>query len=91
MNIDLSKLPRPSEIQRNDKLLYSESAGRLIVTVAPENQERFEKIMKDHPVEKIGKVKGGNLEIKGLEGQEIIDLPVDTLEERYKERFGDKI
>ncbi|MEJ5300617.1 MAG: phosphoribosylformylglycinamidine synthase subunit PurQ [Thermodesulforhabdaceae bacterium] len=47
MEIDLGNVPTTG-IDRNDYILFSESAGRFIVTVAPENREKFEAIFRKH-------------------------------------------
>lgn len=45
LEIDLDKVPT-EDLNRADKILYSESASRFIVTISPENKLRFEEIMK---------------------------------------------
>jgi phosphoribosylformylglycinamidine synthase len=42
MRLSLGKVPA-GDVLRNDSLMFSESAGRFIVTVDPENQTEFEK------------------------------------------------
>ena len=41
MEIDLRKVPN-SNISRDDYLLFSESASRIVVTISPEKKEEFE-------------------------------------------------
>jgi len=52
LDIDLSEI---SELD-NTKLLYSESAGRFIVTISPENKEKFENLFKGMKTVQIGVV-----------------------------------
>ncbi len=54
--IDLSKLFKDSE--KEDILLFSESAGRFIVSVKEENSKKFEEIMKDLPCAPVGRIRG---------------------------------
>jgi len=83
--IDLAAVPRENNVQRNDFLLFSESAGRIIATVAPENRKEFEKIMEGNSFGFVGKIRGKRLEVKGLDGAQIADVEVDALEKSYKE------
>lgn len=44
-----------------DKILYSESASRFVVTVSPKNKEKFEKIMGKNIFAQIGYVKNNEI------------------------------
>ena len=76
MDIDLSSIDL-----RADKALYSESTGRIVVTVAPQNKEKFEKTFKDFPhLSHIGHVAyTDKLSIKN-----VLDAPIKALDEAYK-------
>ncbi len=88
MNIDLGKVPLNVKMS-NDRILYSESAGRFIVTVAPENKERFELIMKGQCCAQVGIVtEEKTLCVTGKEGSIIIDVEVSELKKVWKGRFG---
>jgi len=66
MEIDLNAVPCEGVFDEGT-LLFSESAGRFVVTVDPADCERFEKIMEGHPFAKIGVVTYGNeLILKGF-------------------------
>lgn len=54
IEVNLSNIPGTTK--RGDALLFSESQGRLVVTVAPENTARFEKIFSGMAYKKIGTV-----------------------------------
>ncbi len=86
---DLAKIPFNNEKGelRDDILLFSESPGRFIITIAPENREIFEKLFKGLPCSFAGKItdRDTNLIIKGLKGNTIIDLPVSGLEKIWAE------
>jgi phosphoribosylformylglycinamidine synthase II len=95
LEIDLSKVPTndKSGILRNDKILFSESAGRFIITIAPENREVFEKLFKGLPCSLVGLVtdKHKNLIINGCDGNKLTNLTIDKLETAFNKKFGDMI
>jgi len=55
MTVELTKVP-VENIKRSDTILFSESQSRFVVTVAPCNVERFEKIMKGNVFADVGEV-----------------------------------
>ncbi len=88
LELDLQKIPGATNFSRNDYLLFSESQSRFIVTVAPENQARFEALFQNTPHTLIGKVtENPMLKITGLQGRKIINTPIKSLEESYKSTF----
>lgn len=86
MEVELEKIPREG-VGRNDKILYSESPSRFIVTVKPENKEKFETLFSELTFSKIGEIKGKSFVIYGLNGNKIIDLSIDELRKSYKRTF----
>ena len=78
-----------SESLSNDKILYSESPGRFVVTVAPENKERFESAMEGLCYSLVGMVtEDKKVNITDRDGSSIIDLDIVKLKKSWKERFG---
>jgi len=74
----------------NEVALYSESQGRILVTVVPENKAAFEKAMQGNSYALIGEVtKDPVISVKGLEGKEIINLSLNKAAEAYRETFKD--
>jgi phosphoribosylformylglycinamidine (FGAM) synthase-like enzyme len=70
-------------------LLYSESAGRFVVTVAPDRRDAFEKIFGGEAIGRIGTVTGSSLfRIYGRDGSVIIEEEVSLLKDCWKEPFG---
>jgi phosphoribosylformylglycinamidine synthase len=65
MYIDLGLVPRDG-VDRDDILLASESAGRLVVTVASDRAGEFDTMMSGGDYARIGTVGGRSLSIKGL-------------------------
>lgn len=91
LDVDLSAVPADG-VTRNECLLYSESAGRLIVTIDPQRQQAFEAFFEDMPVALIGRVTAdGRLRVRGIEGRTIIDIPVPALKQAWHQPFGDLI
>jgi len=91
MAIDLGTVPA-ADIERNDTLLFSESAGRFIVTIDPECKDRFEAIFQGLPCASIGRVtETTDLAVQGLNGESILSLPVSELKAAWKRPFGDLI
>ncbi len=95
MNIDLGHVPVDisEKALRNDTILFSESAGRFIITVAPENKNRFEDMFQDLPCSCIGTVteKSDPFKIKGIDNKSLISTPVQDLKTAWKQLFGDLI
>jgi phosphoribosylformylglycinamidine synthase II len=88
MDIDLSMVPR-SDAEHDCIILYSESPGRFIVTVAPEHRSSFESCFDMLPHACVGTVSSGpDLVINGLKGKHIIDIPVSELKGAWKRPFG---
>ena len=96
MEIELGRVPCTNGAEqgetlalRDDRILYSETAGRLLVTVAEEAATEFESRMADHVAVPIGRiVRAPKLVIRGGGGEPIIDLGIDTLREAWKRPFG---
>jgi len=68
--IDLKAAPREDNLERDDFILFSESTGRVVVSVARDNSRKFEALFAGLPYAKIGQVTGGDaLVIKGARGE----------------------
>jgi phosphoribosylformylglycinamidine synthase len=93
MEVNLADVPFDGDDaveRRNDMLLFSESAGRFIVTIAPSHQEVFEKMFRGLPCRQIGIVtQTPELKISGLEGDAMVSLSVAELKAAWKRPFGD--
>ena len=91
LQVDLTRVPR-EEISRTDMLLFSESAGRFVVTVSPDNRARFEEIFAGLAWGRVGRVlQEPLLTINGLDGRERVRLPVQALAAAWKKPFEDLI
>ena len=88
MDINLARVPAEG-VFRNDTLLFSESAGRFIVTVAPENADAFETLCAAIPCACIGTVtSSGVLSVNGLDHKPLISTFVAELKTAWKKPLG---
>ena len=88
LQVDLTRVPR-EEISRSDLLLFSESAGRFVVTVSPDNRARFEETFAGLTWGCVGRVhQEPVLTINGLDGRERVRLPVQALTAAWKRPFA---
>ena len=78
----------PGNVFRDDYGLYSESQGRILVSINPKNKKKFENNFKNIPYALIGKVTDDQMfEVVGLENKKIINIKIDKLEESYRSTF----
>ena len=84
--VHLRPVPLGERMDRDDYILFSESNSRFLVEISPENEERFNDIMRDGvQFATIGQVTGnGILEIYGLEGRRIIHEKLGLLKESWQ-------
>jgi len=88
IQVDLKHIP--GNVSRDDYILYSESQGRILVSIDPKNKNKFENNFKNVTYGLVGKVtKNQVFEVIGLENKKIINLKVDEIEKAYKSTFKD--
>jgi phosphoribosylformylglycinamidine synthase len=91
MKVDLPRVPA-EEVGRNDILLFSESAGRFIVTVDPARRKAFEALFNESTCACIGKITADTrFVIKGMNRETIVSAPVRDLKSSWKKPFGNLI
>ncbi len=84
LNIDINTI---SKEMRDDYKLFSESQGRIIVSIDKNNKEEFEKVMKEIPIYQIGMVtEEERFVVRGKNGI-IINLDLKDMEKSYKSTF----
>jgi phosphoribosylformylglycinamidine synthase subunit PurSL len=89
--VDLAAVPAEGAL-REDVLLYSESAGRFIVTIDPQNRKSFENLFTAMPMACIGRVTADpQLTVDGPDGSPIVNLTVPALKTAWQKTFGDLI
>ena len=88
MDIDLKNIPAVSGLT-DTRLLYSESAGRFIVTVDPAKKEKFESVFRGLTIGLAGRVTGtSNFRISGLNSTEIMCEDIFSLKNSFFKTFG---
>ncbi|RJP87663.1 MAG: phosphoribosylformylglycinamidine synthase [Desulfobacteraceae bacterium] len=91
LDIDLGLVPASAPL-RPDRLLFSESAGRLIITIAPQNRAAFESVCAKIPCACIGMVtETPVLNVRCREGGMLISLSLADLKIAWKKPFGELI
>jgi phosphoribosylformylglycinamidine synthase len=91
LHVDLRRIP-VERAGRTDTLLFSESAGRFIVTVDPLRQNEFEAGFRGLPCVCIGTVTAEPiLRLDGLEGETLTSVAVSDLKAAWKQPFGSLI
>lgn len=73
-----------------ESLLFGESPSRILITFAPENEEKVKETLGDCPFEIIGKVTGKNLKIS-VTGEEKISDSVSDLQNIWKNSLGKQL
>ncbi len=88
MEIDLSRVPAEG-LDRDDKILFSESAGRFIVSINPAHKDRFEEIFAGLAFACIGRVnESRQITMTGLDGSTILSVEIASLKRAWKQPFG---
>lgn len=86
MEINLGELP--GTVSTDHHALFSESQGRILITVKQKNKQAFEKIMNGNTFRQIGTVtKKGTIIVKGIQGNEIITMDLNVATDAYRETF----
>ncbi len=84
--INLNKLA--GKINSDYSALYSETQGRIVVSINPANKNKFEEMMKGNKISLIGKVlEGSDFVVKGINKKEIIKTNVKEMLKAYKSTF----
>jgi phosphoribosylformylglycinamidine (FGAM) synthase-like enzyme len=87
LQVDARRVPAADH--RTDTLLFSESAGRFIVTVDPVRRRDFEALFTGCPCACIGTVSAEPvLRVEGLDGAVVISAAVADLKASWKRPFG---
>ena len=88
MDVDLTDVPGANDLT-DARILYSESAGRFIVTVDPAKKEAFERHFSMIEIGCVGKTtEHGLFRVKGRSGEWMIEERVHELKEWWKKPFG---
>lgn len=83
--VDISKVAGTTKVPH--ELLFSESQGRIIATVAKENIEKFEKLFRGLPVRRVGEVTKGTSLAINFKGKKIAGLSLPRALGAYRKTF----
>jgi len=87
-SVDLAALS-PELLERDDTALFSESLGRLLITVRPENRSAFERSMIGFNLYQVGKVTSEpRLVARGLDGAIAVDADIWDLKRAWQAPLG---
>ncbi len=88
LGCEISLQSLPGKVTRDDFALFSESQGRILVSIDPNKKLEFEKLFKGNIFSEIGKVTNDSqIKIKGLSNELVVSAKVDKILDSYKERF----
>jgi phosphoribosylformylglycinamidine (FGAM) synthase-like enzyme len=91
LQAELARLPREG-VDRSDTALFSESAGRFIVTVDPKRQGAFETLFEGLPCACVGRITEEPVfSLSDLNGRGLASMGVPELKAAWKRPFGDLI
>ena len=85
--VDLTKVLKSAGVTRDDTLLFSESNGRILVSVPSDEEKRaeFEELMSGCDCREIGEVTDNrSLKISGLNEDFVVDIDIATLKASWK-------
>ena len=87
LTIDLKALPAEG-IEREDFLLFSESASRFLLEVPAEKVASFERLFEGQPLGLIGSFEAQPVfRVMGLQGQTVVETSVQSLKEAWERPF----
>jgi phosphoribosylformylglycinamidine synthase subunit PurSL len=85
LNIDLTKIS--GNWQKSEEALFSESQGRIIVTIDPKNKKSFEKLIKKSSFSQIGEVIPEKKILISYNNKKAVDLKIKQALKAYKSTF----
>jgi len=87
IGLDVSLENLSGTATRDDYALFSESQGRMVVTIASGNKKAFETAMEGNACSLIGIVNGEDFKIRGQKGNEIVNTKVNDMLSSYRSTF----
>ncbi|MCJ7740003.1 AIR synthase-related protein, partial [Candidatus Microgenomates bacterium] len=89
LGIEISLKNIPGKVAGDYHALFSESQGRILVSINPKNKKNFEKIFKANSFLCIGKVSTDKkITIKGLKENMVVKTEVDKALKAYRKTFA---
>jgi phosphoribosylformylglycinamidine synthase subunit PurSL len=85
MQLDLRMMPQEPGMDRDDALLYAETASRFVVTVPPQHGDAFRQIMQACAIGEVGTVRETpDFLVVGQRGDVVIRSDIDALKEAWQ-------
>ncbi|MBN1955841.1 MAG: phosphoribosylformylglycinamidine synthase, partial [Anaerolineae bacterium] len=86
LELSLSSLPHCNDVERDDVALFSESAGRFLIEVAPADAAAFEEMLAGIPHTCLGQVVEQELlKVRGLNDVAVLSCAIADLARAWKE------
>lgn len=82
LRINLGRVPKDEGV-RKEKVLYSETPARFLITVDREQEEMVNEVGSEISLGRIGVVGGDSLVIRSVTGVEMIDVSLSELKKHY--------
>ena len=91
LTLDLARVLCDTDLP-DERILFSESAGRFLVTVDPARQEAFDALFEGLPLACVGSVTATpGLVVNGRDGGELLSLDFNRLKAAWEKTYGDMI
>ena len=91
MEVRLGEVPSSKGLS-DTRILFSESAGRFVLTVDPKRRDKFEKLFQDMNIGMIGAVtESPHFRVVGMSGDTLIEEPVLDLKACWMRPFGELV
>ena len=87
LKLNLTNINKISDKTDNDHILFSESQSRIVVTVDPLNQEKFEKHFKKNQLSLIGKIIKSKKIIFKMDNKDQFEIDINSLNKSYKKEL----
>ena len=83
--MDLDEVPRRAPIYSDEILLFSESASRILLEVAPEHEAAFLKALRGAPAKRVGTTMANPvLKVTGLDGRVALESALCDLKSAWQ-------
>ena len=90
LGMEVSLKDLSGKVNLDQQALFSESTGRILLTIDPKNKKEFESVVKGVKFAEIGKIiDDSKIRVEGLKGKTIINTEVDEALKTYRRRFND--
>ncbi|MEK6964496.1 MAG: AIR synthase-related protein [Nanoarchaeota archaeon] len=87
LGLEISLKNLPGKVSGDEAALFSESQGRLVVTINPKHRASFETVLKGNALTLVGKVTKSSIQINGLKDNMIIKTTINSALNAYKKTF----